>query len=339
MNISICILAKDEAKRIAATLNSLSRQTIFSEPGSVVDVHVVANGCTDDTAAVSVSCAGLFKKHGARLHVHDIQPGGKSRAWNRMVHEFAGDATDTFVFMDADIDFVDGSVVVELLAQLTSNQQLLVCAGYALKDVSAKRRKTLIERFSLAISRQTRHADAISGQLYAARAEALREIWLPNETPGEDGFLNAMINTHGFTSEPAGRLVAGHSRPTHYYESLSPTQFLLHERRLIVGTIINRWIFEYLWSLQLTTPAGPLINEWNQRDEKWVEQIIRKRAGGHAWLIPRAIVFARFQADRRSSIMSKVAYVPLATAATLISLPAAIAANERLKSAGAAATW
>lgn len=339
MAICICILAKDESAGIGAMLAQLARQSIFSAVNEPIIVHVVANGCSDNTAAVAAGCTDRFQAVGADLRVHDIHPGGKSRAWNRMVHEFAGADTSRFIFLDADVEFVDNRVIADLLSKLDSDEGLLVSAGYPLKNISAKADKSLSDRFSLAISNQTRPPNAICGQLYAVRSEALREVWLPNDTPGEDGFLNAMINTRGFTQEYSRPVVVGLERPTHYFENFSPRAFVHHERRLIIGTIINRWIFEHLWSLKLSQPAGLLIKQWNESGSDWVEQIIQQRTAGKFWLVPNAITFGRFSVKRRASPLDRLAYYPLALLATLASLPSAVSANARLRKAGAAKTW
>jgi len=339
MNVVVCILAKDEAHGIARTLTGLVAQTIFKRTDLSVEVQVVANGCSDDTAAVAQACSALFSAHGAIFAVHDLVQGGKSRAWNRAVHEIAGDDTDLFIFCDADIEFIDQNVLEEMLKTLNDHPEVAVCAGYPVKDVRLSKGATAaIDRLSLAISKRTRSVNAISGQLYVARSEELRSVWLPNETPGEDGFLNAMINTHGFTRD-RGVVVRGHSRPTHFFESLNLAEFVTHERRLIIGTVINCWIFEYLWSLKLTTPAGPLIEAWNEADPAWVERIIRQRAGGRMWLIPMTIVFGRFHTNRRQAWWKFALYLPLAVAATVLTIAPAILANKRLKTIGAASTW
>lgn len=339
MTVAVCILAKDEAGRIGSMLEGLASQRILREMGSSVEVHIVANGCTDNTATVARACANLFAGHGTKFDVHDLAQGGKSRTWNRTVHQIASAEVDRFVFCDADIEFVDEHIIAEMLEQLETSPEILVCAGYPVKNVDASGAKSVLDRLSLAVSRQTRSVNAISGQLYAAVASELREIWLPDETPGEDGFLNAMVNTRGFTRERGHQVIRGHPRPTHFYENLGPRDFVQHERRLIVGTVINRWIFEHLWSLRLTEPAGPQIRIWNETQPDWVERIIRRRAQGKRWLIPNAITLGRFQTNRRQPWWKRVAFLPLAAAATLMTIPPAISANRRLKLFGAATTW
>jgi len=339
VKVAVCILAKDESEKIARTLAGVARQTCFSDTNHNVELHVVANGCTDDTVEASRRAFSIFVGANAKPHVHDLNPGGKSRAWNRAVHELVCDKAEVIVFADADIAFVDENVISELLVTLHADPGLVVSTGFPIKDVSVKVQKTVVDRFSLAVSDRTRHVGAICGQLYAIRANHARQIWLPDETPGEDGFLNAMVITNGFSKPAEWGRIAMLDRPTHYYESLRPSEFVTHERRLIVGTIINRWIFEHFWSLRLQSPAGPLINEWNRTDPNWVERIIRQNAADRAWLIPNAILFGRFKNTGARSMWRNVANLLQASAATAFTLAPAIMANLKLKRAGAAKSW
>ena len=339
MSIAVCILAKDEARSIDRCLRQLAAQSFIREATGQIDIHVVANGCTDDTAEVASGCAGLFSNTRATLHVHDLQPGGKSRSWNRAVHKLTNASVDTFVFVDADISLTDDMVIAGLLATLARDHRLTACTGFPIKDVAVKANKTIIDRFSLIISKRTRHVGAINGSLYVARAKALRTIWLPDQTPGEDGFLNAMIATDGFTSAEDTSVIAAPDRPTHSFQAHGPMDFIGHERRMIVGTMINRWIFEHLWSLRLESPAGPMIKHWNETNPDWVERLIRQRAEKARWLIPNAILFYRFNGRGGRPFWKYAAYLPLAAVATLATVPPAVLANKRLKALGAASTW
>lgn len=339
MSIAVCILAKDEGAVIAQTLAYLAEQSFIVKGDQHVDIHLVANGCTDHTVSAGQQAAHNFAGTLARLHIHDLQPGGKSRAWNTAVHELIDPSVRIVVFVDADITFAHNAVIENLISELNSSPGVEVCSGFPVKDLSTKRVKSPLDIFSLAISSRTRHVGVINGSLYAGRAECLRSIWLPNETPGEDGFLNAMVATRGFTQAAEPKSVKMADTPTHYYQAHSPLQFVDHERRMIVGTVINRWIFEYLWGLELRMPAGRLIAEWNRDDPQWVENIIRQRRDGRAWLIPNAITFGRLQSNKSVPIWKRVAGFPLALAATLLTLPPAIRANRRLKALGAGRSW
>jgi glycosyltransferase involved in cell wall biosynthesis len=339
MSVAICILAKDEEKLIAGSLRQIAHQTFIRVGIDVVEVHVVANGCTDNTVAAAHGCQDLFYGPQVTFHVHDLHPGGKSRAWNRAVHELTSKAVDTLVFVDADVTFVSETVIEDMVGRLKADNKLAALSSYPVKDVYRKSSKNILDQFSLLVSSRTRHFEVINGQLYVARAKALREIWLPDQIPGEDGFLNAMLSTQGFTRPADPALVAETAEPTHYFHSHSPLEFVSHERRMIVGTMINRWIFEYLWSLRSTTPAGELIRSWNRTDPAWVDRLVAERAGKAKWLIPSSILFSRFKGRAGRPLWKHAAYMPAAVAASLLTLPPAILANKRLKEVGAAATW
>jgi glycosyltransferase involved in cell wall biosynthesis len=339
VKIACCILAKNEAKSIAGLLGELARQSLFRNGRAEISVHVVPNGCTDETAAVARGCAAIFNGTGASLHVHELEIGGKSRAWNRAVHDLVDRSVEYLVFVDADIIFIDEEVIDELLAALQAQPDAEICSGYPLKEVSAKSRKSPVDVFSLAVSERSQQPGVVNGQLYVARVSALQEIWLPDETPGEDGFLNAMVTTHGFTMEPVPGKVIGSRRPTHYYRTHRAFGFFPHERRMIVGTLINIWIFEYLWSLHLTSPAGHLIRQWNESDPEWVERLIRERTASRSWLVPKSILLGRFTESSSKPWWKRGVDLVLAIAATIVTIPPAIAANAKLKQRGSASTW
>ncbi len=339
MNIAICILAKNEEKSIGSCLRQLAAQSVVRDCNEPITVHVVANGCSDNTVEIARACYRFFQGTCTTLQVHDLPQGGKSRAWNRTVHDFAGDENDTFVFLDSDVTFTKEHILSEMVHRLQIDEDLAAFSSFPVKDVERKLKKNLLDRFSLSVSSRTRHLDVINGQLYVARAGALGEIWLPDQIPGEDGFLNAMLCTRGFTQPADPTLVAASSEPTHYFHSHRPLEYVSHERRMIVGTMVNRWLFEHFWTLKLTTPAGPLIRDWNQTDPAWVDRLVNKRAMQAKWVIPKTILFSRFKGRAGRSWWKHVAYVPVDVAAFLLTSPPAILANKRLKEVGAAATW
>lgn len=338
MQIALCILAKDESGKIGKLLAQLLKQSLVLEDARKVTAYVVANGCSDDTAGVARSFFEQFRQRGVSLQVEDLRQGGKSRTWNRAVHELIDQRTDVIVFTDADIQFVDNLVLAEMVDRVTSNSDLMVAAGYPVKDIVQRSRSTMLDRISLRISSETRHTDAVSGQLYAAKADCLREIWLPDETPGEDGFLNAMVNTNGFTRPHQAGRVRGHTRPTHFYEALGPASFIKHEKRLIVGTMINIWIFEYLISLKLKEPAGPLIRDWNASRPGWVEEIVASSTAGKRWVIRSELLKRRLMLSDRKAL-SDLRSVALSIVATFLTVPPAVMANQRLKRTGSASSW
>lgn len=340
MKLAVCILARNEAATIGAFLGVLAGQSIFDDAGAAPSVFVAPNGCTDDTAQVAGAAAEQsLSPRGIDWRVIDLPQPGKSRAWNSIVHHEALADFDLIAFVDSDIEFVGRDEIRSGVAALADDPAIQVYTGYPIKNISASERKSALDQLSLAASRMTRYVGDINGSFYIARAACLRGIWLPDETPGEDGFLNAMVSTDGFTRERGPGTIVQSAVPTHYFEAHSPTQFISHERRMIVGTMINRWIFEHLWSLKLTEPAGPLIARWNAESPRWVEDLIAARVRGRRWVVPSAIITQRLQGMGKGSVRDLVLQLAVRVPATLLTIPPAILANRALKRRGAASSW
>ncbi|MEL6495788.1 MAG: hypothetical protein AAFQ41_11815, partial [Cyanobacteria bacterium J06623_7] len=63
-----------------------------------------------------------------------------------------------------------------------------------------KPNKNAIEQLSIAVSKSSNEGQLyICGQLYCARAEPLRQIWMPAGLPVEDGFLTQVVISENFT--------------------------------------------------------------------------------------------------------------------------------------------
>jgi len=338
LKLAIVIFAKDEANNIGPFLNALATQTLFDCVDVDSKIYVAANGCSDRTAQIArETVVAVFDSRGVRYEILDWPTPGKSRSWNRLIHEVLPTDLDYIMAVDPDIAFVNSSILAALIKRISEEPTLKVVSGFPVKDVTAKARPSLMDRFSLSVSSSTRHTGAINGSLYVAKAPCLREIWLPDETPGEDGFLNAMVATSGFSRPGQIDIVYQFTEPTHYFKSHSAANFFAHEKRMIVGTMINRWIFEYLHSLKLSEPAGPLIRRLNREEPDWVDRIITKRSAA-SWLIPGALLFRRLE-PKHGWNASYFVRLPMLILATALTLPPAIMANQALKKQGAASTW
>src|SRR4051812_39180871 len=105
MLATVGILAHNEEDQIATLLRDIARQTILNKPGLSIEIHIVANGCTDRTVAVAQAALGenAFRRPNVRSFVHDFPEPGKSNAWNYMVHEFSSTNSEHVIFLDADI--------------------------------------------------------------------------------------------------------------------------------------------------------------------------------------------------------------------------------------------
>ena len=336
--LAIVIFAKDEEKNIAQILRSLASQTLIAQNDVALTIYVVANGCTDRTVEFAREAAAeLDDRWNGKAEILDWEAAGKSRSWNRFIHEILPSDVTRLIALDADIEFVDDSVLALMVNLMRDTPSLHVVSGAPIKDSVRKSRRSLVNRFSMNVSNLASYSQSICGQLYLAKASCLREIWLPDETPGEDGFLNAMVRTRGFSRPYQSDVMMQMAGATHYFEDHSVMNFFKHETRMIVGTMINRWIFEYLNSLKLSEPAGPLIEKLNRDQPDWVDRMVEKESAKR-WLIPNDLLFRRLQP--KSGINSTyLLHLPVLCLATVLTFPPAITANRALKRRGAAAIW
>lgn len=343
--LSIGMLAHNEAAGIARTIASLARQSILDRGRwtalglDAVEVLIVPNGCTDDTAGVAAAALAQLPPH-VDAAVRVLPEPGKGNAWNRFVHELSRADAALLALMDADIEFASDDVLERLVARLAASPPRDVATDTAIKDYRA-RRLSLFDRFSRRVSAQAPPDDALCGQLYCARAAALRRIWLPAGLPVEDGFIAAMLWSDGFT-RPEGRpAVARVHSISHYYQpETTPAAFVRHEARIIVGSVINAWLFAELWDAGRHGHAGEHVRRRNAADPRWVDAVIAdRRHGGGRWLVPSAFVWWRLASLRGLPPRRWLRRAPVALAATLAALPAVLRANAVLRRPAASRHW
>ena len=114
--ISILIPAHNEAAYIADCLIALFASQPLP-PETSVEVLVLANGCTDDTARIA---AATVAPQGWDMHVLDLPEGGKLNALN------TGDAAakgDVLIYLDADV-LVEPELIGQIAKALSSSAAL-----------------------------------------------------------------------------------------------------------------------------------------------------------------------------------------------------------------------
>ena len=339
MLVSLCIIAMNEQNTIGQLIRSVAQQTIFEEDFEFEFV-VVSNGCTDNTAEVAKKALDeSFGDTDMRVHVHDTPDAGKARSWNLAVHSVMDPAAEIIVFMDADIEFADTDVIRDMIGNLNSEEQLSAVSGWPVKDIARKAQKTLIDRFSLKVSSQTPAPHSINGSLYAAKARELRKVWLPVPTPGEDGFLSAMLHTEGFSRPARLDSIQQLDRPTHYFEAHSVSGFFVHEKRITIGTSVNGWLCEKFWSENHMNHVGPVIRDYNALDPDWVDDVVSKNVTGKFWALPPRMLTWRLHNLRGVGIFRRMVRAPFSIIATVINIWPCIQANRALKRKGSAGIW
>ncbi|TAF17834.1 MAG: glycosyltransferase family 2 protein, partial [Nostocales cyanobacterium] len=158
MKISIGILAYNESREISTTLKSLFEQSIFQDANAntEIEVIVVPNGCTDDTADITQTTLQNLETSTQNPTVSwricEIEEAGKPNAWNLYVHQFSRPDADYLILMDADIQFLEPKTLYQMLQTLETNSQAWISVDKLVKDVALKPQKNLMEKLSVAVS-------------------------------------------------------------------------------------------------------------------------------------------------------------------------------------------
>lgn len=269
MRVDIGIFAHNEGAGIAAMVARLMAQDLS---GLEARVLVLANGCTDDTVA---------QARAAGAEVADLPLGGKSRTWNRFVHDLSRPVAEVLVFVDADIEFTAPDCLKRLALGLAARPALWVLNSRPVKDIVARPHglSPLDKIIAAAAGGLDDWKTAICGQLYAMPAACARRLHLPIGLPVEDGFLRAMVLTDALTIPEDFSRIDGLEGVSHLYASeRSLSALIRHQVRIVIGSALNFVAFDALRALPSTARRPALAQA--AADEGWLS-----RAAGAA--LPR----------------------------------------------------
>ncbi len=240
--VDIGIFAHNEAAGITALLQSLAAQNL---DGLTVRILLLANGCTDDTVAVARGF-GL-----SDLVVCDLPEGGKSRTWNRFVHDLSDPLAEVLLFLDADIALPDADSLRGMVAGVQANLALHVFNSRPVKDIVY--RPQALSRIDRLIAMAGGGLDdwqtAICGQLYAMPAARARALHLPIGLPVEDGFLRAMVLTDALTIPEDFTRISGGDVFHIYASERGIAALIRHQVRIVIGSAVNAALFTALRAL------------------------------------------------------------------------------------------
>lgn len=270
MRVDIGVFAHNEAEGIAAMVARMAAQDILATSGVSARILLLANGCTDDTVARAQSPA---------IEVIDLPEGGKSRTWNRFVHDLSRPDADVLVFVDADIAFCDAGAIRRLVDALGS---LWVINSQPIKDITARPEglSALDKIIAAAGGGLDDWKTAICGQLYAMPATAARRFHLPIGLPVEDGFLRAMVLTDALTGPEDFSRIDGAADIFHIYASERTIGALIkHQTRIVIGSSLNLATFTAIRSLPEAQRHAELARA--ALDPNWLGAIAR--AGMPRW--------------------------------------------------------
>lgn len=331
MKICIGLLAHNEEDGIARTLSDLLSQDLWAVTEHRVEMIVVVNGSWDRTADIARETLAASSVS-TQSRVEELEKAGKGNAWNRLVHEFSRADCGLLILVDADIRIPQAEALRTMVETLIAAPDAAACVDEPRKDFDSVRMNPLMRRLSASASRAAlRGPPKLCGQLYAARAEALRDIFLPEPLLVEDGFIKAMLVTNGFReAEQPARLVRAPGI-YHLYEPEPDRRAVFkHEKRILIGTLCNYRLFE-LAREQAETGIG--AGEWMRaetaRDPDWFRaQLARRfRTGSPHLREVWTFVFAPLRSIRPSGLRA----LPSALIRVLVSLPVGWAARADLR--------
>ena len=341
LKISIGILAYNEANEISITLHSLFQQSLFkkADGNTTIEIVVVPNGCTDNTAAIATATLKEltqgFTQPCINWRVCEVKEPGKANAWNLYVHEFSAPTADYLLLMDADIHFLDPHTLYSMINTLETTPSAWVSVDKSVKDVALKPKKNLIEKLSVSVSNVSGAKSAwICGQLYCARGEVLRKIWMPKGVLVEDGFLWTMVVTDCLTCQEVLDRVVLADTASHVFEAYTdPKSLFRHELRQVVGNTINSFIYtELRLHCQNQQDAGSLIKSRNEQDPLWLNKLIGKTVTQKGrWVIPEWLLLRRFYSLQNRPLHKAILLLPMLVIAFFVDVLLCCQGNSELQ--------
>ena len=323
--ISIGILAYNEAAHIGRALQTLFMQDAFEKYS--IEVIVVPNGCTDDTAALARQCLmdhqHVWSARGS-AKVQALAKAGKANAWNFFVHELSAAQASILFLMDADIEFLQSDSISSMIVTLKTNSDAIVCVDRPIKDIEHKADRTFFQRLLLAATPEIDPTNVpLCGQLYCALSEQLRLITLPSEITIEDGFLRALLLTDGFTEvENRKRIVWAQHAAHKFYSASSLLELFKHEKWIVTGSIVNMMLFKR-FGAECTSGCNAMtvMKGWQDRDQNWLPKYISSEVHQRGWrILPRFWWTRRWTCLNGLSLAGKLRRLPVVALATIIDI-------------------
>lgn len=306
---------------------------------------VVPNGCTDRTdqvaEAVLAECIRPLTNVTARVEV--LQRGGKTNAWNELIHRLADPGSDQFILMDADILLLTPDTLELLSRTLTSQPHAHVTTDQPVKHIARKPKHTLKERILLGAGGMTQTAPGqLTGQLYCARASILRQIWIPLGIIVEDGYLKQMLCTDGFAQPLDNSRIVRAEGASHEFECYTRLiDIWNHQIRQAAGHTIYTFLTA---CIRQEMAERPVFNEIARRcsaNPEWFGDVARaeiRRRG--FWVMDRPSFWIRWRRLKLArGLAARLRFFALALVATPFDICVFVVANHRLKSGRIGNLW
>ncbi|MFZ4681017.1 MAG: glycosyltransferase family 2 protein [Terrimicrobiaceae bacterium] len=347
MKIVIGLLAWNEENSIVATLASLGTQSLLQHADGrdfLIEILVVPNGCTDSTSAVAAEALRRLKTNLPALscRVEPLAEGGKSNAWNHLVHELSPPDVDYFILMDADIELLTPGTLDALWRTLEVTPHALISTDLPVKHLTRKTRLSPLDRILLGAGKMTRAAPGqLTGQLYCARGSALRQVWMPKGLIVDDGYLKQILCTGGFSHAVDNSLIVRAEGASHLFECYTKLKDIWnHQIRQAIGHTLYTYLTKFVRTEIPERPVFSVLLELSRSDPEWFLRVIRNEVKIRGWwVMDTPSLLMRWRRVGFARGLGKLKFLILAAAATPFDLAVFLVSNSRLKSAKVKGIW
>lgn len=346
MKIAAAILAWNEEASIGAMIDSLTTQSLLAKVDGTamsLEILVVPNGCTDGTAAAARAALERLrlKWPAVTAAVHELSTPGKANAWNEFVHRLSDPGADYFLFLDADIELRGDDTLWNLVDTLETNRHAKISTDRPIKHLELKPVRGPLDRLLLRAGDMTGAAPGqLTGQLYCARASALRQLVIPRGLIVEDGFIKQMICTDGYRQAVDQTLVVRAPDAAHIFECYTrPSDVFNHQVRQAVGQTIYSYVRD-----DLKRCGRPVFEELRSRsaaDPDWLQHVIHAELSRRGWwVMDTSSIAMRWRRIRfAKSLRQRAAFTALALAALAIDIPVFAVSNWKLRTGRINGIW
>lgn len=356
LKLSVGVAAWNEESGIAAALESILKQTIFRNAGSLgfeTELIVIANGCTDSTVEITDAffekARREFPENGAvRLRIEIVPEAGFANAWNLLSHTYSRPDADFIWFVNADIVIDQPEAFEWMLNELRKDSVVQVVSPAGRKHIEAAKCKTLYDRLNLAVTRFTEKNQTaqVRGHCLCARAAVMRMVWLPKRFPGAvDGAFKRMIVSK-MAAVPDKPARIGLARNAGYtFEAYRSFPDIYHRRvRLFVGQTFIETLMRHLKKMRTEQPNLNMTAYLRARDEtdpSWLHRLVQLeiRVNGLFATMPSPWFRFRFWKNPDIGTFKKLGMLPVAVLAFVFDVPVFLSAAWRLKTGNVSNVW
>jgi glycosyltransferase involved in cell wall biosynthesis len=343
INLSIAIFAHNEENNVSNIINDVICQDIFQNSAFAIEVHILANGCSDKTVEFAKEAiAKIDETIKEKFFIHDLMASGKSRTWNDFVHRISNSSSDFLIFVDGDIVIHQNFSFSTLAANLTENANLQIVSSRPVKNLTLADHLSVKQKIMVAGTGTLNNwKKSVAGSLYAVRAGVARKIWMPIGLPVEDGFLRAIVLTDCLTEDEDLSRIDGSEILWHEYASVETfVELVHHQTRIIIGSAINAVIFSVIRREASKPEAAYTFLQTVAQDEDWLSKIESAELPRFPYgYVPFSFLVKRIQFLLISNKAFRVSNVFKALFGFLFDLLVYIIATLRMARSGGAGFW